>query len=153
MFFTSRLTGLYVERTAAQSSEPAKPSKTGTEASEEVLAKLQATKSDDLTTATDGQGAPLSSPPPPAPVTTTLGAADEPVDPRIAALQAIFPDFDPIVLGSVLDACEGDQERAIEMLLGMSDPSYVPAEAIQSQHQARTTSKAPTNSLLTPCID
>lgn len=101
---------------------------TGTETSEEVLEKLESTKADDLTTATDRQGAPVSEPGPPPPVETTLAAADEPTDPRIAPLQAIFPDFDPTVLSSVLDACNGDQERAIEMLLGMSDPNYVAQE-------------------------
>jgi len=128
-----------IEQSAAPAylDEPASSTApTGTEASEEVLAKLQATKLDDLTTATDRQGAPLSALPPPAPVTTTLGAIDdEPVDPRLASLLAIFPNFDPTVLGSVLDACDGDQERAVEMLLGMSDPNYVPQETGHSQSQ------------------
>ncbi|KZT58926.1 hypothetical protein CALCODRAFT_494417 [Calocera cornea HHB12733] len=119
---------------ASEAAPSSNPFQTGTEASEQVLEKLQETKADEVTTTTESHAAPVS-PPPPAPITTTVGQADEVTDPRIAALQAIFPDFDPTVLASVLDACDGDQERAIEMLLGMSDPSYVPAEAIQSQHQ------------------
>lgn len=46
------------------------------------------------------------------------------INPQVAALQAIFPDFDPIVLQSVLDSVNGNQDRAIDKLLGMSDPEY-----------------------------
>lgn len=67
-------------------------------------------------------------------------------DPQIAALQAMFPDFDATILyvrvslayrmatdvlvrrQSVLDSVNGDQDRAIDALLGMSDPSYVSQE-------------------------
>ena len=45
-------------------------------------------------------------------------------DPRIASLAAMFPDFDLTILSDVLDTCNGDQDRAIEILLGMNDPSY-----------------------------
>ncbi|KAF7985085.1 hypothetical protein HWV62_8963 [Athelia sp. TMB] len=45
--------------------------------------------------------------------------------PEIASLKAMFPDFDVAVLQSVLESCGGNQDRAIDMLLGMSDPDYV----------------------------
>ncbi|KAJ8521827.1 hypothetical protein ONZ45_g1530 [Pleurotus djamor] len=47
-------------------------------------------------------------------------------DPRVAALQAMFPTFDDLVLQSVLESVNWDQDRAIDMLLGMSDPEYKP---------------------------
>jgi len=50
--------------------------------------------------------------------------AEEPLDPQVVALQAMFPDFDALVLQSVLDSVGGDQDKAIDILLGMSDPSY-----------------------------
>ncbi|EJU04347.1 hypothetical protein DACRYDRAFT_20909 [Dacryopinax primogenitus] len=62
-------------------------------------------------------------------------ASEEPADPRIAPLQAMFPDFDQTVLSSVLNACDGNPDQAIETLLGMSDPSYVPQETAQSRNQ------------------
>ena len=40
------------------------------------------------------------------------------------ALQGMFPDFDYAVLQSVLESVGGDQDKAIDILLGMSDPSY-----------------------------
>lgn len=49
---------------------------------------------------------------------------DIPVDPRIAALRAMFPDYDDSVLQSILESVGGDQNSAIEVLLGMSDPQY-----------------------------
>lgn len=45
-------------------------------------------------------------------------------DPKVAALQAMFPDFDATILHTVLESVSGDQDRAIDVLLGMSDPSY-----------------------------
>ncbi|KAG2148745.1 uncharacterized protein EDB93DRAFT_1084788 [Suillus bovinus] len=47
------------------------------------------------------------------------------VDPRIASLHAMFPDFDDSLLSSVLQSVNGDQDLAIDTLLGMSDPDYV----------------------------
>ncbi|TFK66496.1 hypothetical protein BDN72DRAFT_844275 [Pluteus cervinus] len=47
-----------------------------------------------------------------------------PIDPRVSALRAMFPDFDDIVLLSVLESVDWDQDRAINTLLGMSDPNY-----------------------------
>lgn len=49
----------------------------------------------------------------------------EPPNPAIAGLKAMFPDFDDIVLQSVLDSVNGNQDAAVDVLLGMSDPSYV----------------------------
>ncbi|KAH9892704.1 hypothetical protein C8Q73DRAFT_699123 [Cubamyces lactineus] len=47
------------------------------------------------------------------------------VSPQVASLRSMFPDFDVTVLQSVLDSVNGDQERAVDILLGMSDPEYV----------------------------
>lgn len=47
-------------------------------------------------------------------------------DPKVAALQAMFPDFDATVLHTILESVSEDQDRAIDVLLGMSDPSYQP---------------------------
>jgi hypothetical protein len=39
----------------------------------------------------------------------------------------MFPDFDDTVLQYVLESVRGDQDRAIDTLLGMNDPDYVSA--------------------------
>ncbi|KAK0195111.1 hypothetical protein F5146DRAFT_1024247 [Armillaria mellea] len=49
---------------------------------------------------------------------------DAPVNPQVVELRAMFPDFDDTLLQSVLDSVHGDQGRAIDALLGMSDPEY-----------------------------
>ncbi|KAH9985363.1 hypothetical protein BJV77DRAFT_1071465 [Russula vinacea] len=54
-------------------------------------------------------------------------AVDEFADPKISQLHAIFPDFDAAILYSVVDSVGGDQERAVDALLAMSDPDHVPA--------------------------
>ncbi|KAH8107782.1 hypothetical protein BXZ70DRAFT_912606 [Cristinia sonorae] len=54
--------------------------------------------------------------------------ANEPDVPEVANLKAMFPDFDSGVLLSVLQSVNRDQDRAIDVLLGMSDPSYVSAQ-------------------------
>lgn len=51
--------------------------------------------------------------------------ANEEEDPNISALRGMFPDFDVAVLQSVVENVHGDQDRAIDVLLGMNDPSYV----------------------------
>ncbi|KAK1229057.1 hypothetical protein PQX77_007873 [Marasmius sp. AFHP31] len=90
-----------------------------------------------------------SSPPP---VATTMAASpqnqnqiqrsaqesvDTPLDPRIASLKAMFPDFDDALLLSVLESAGGNEDRAIDTLLGMSDPDYRsdarPQEPVLSQ--------------------
>jgi len=71
------------------------------------------------------------------PRTTSLSPAAQPAaapneptqtegnqDPNVVALQGMFPDFDYAVLQSVLESVGGDQDKAIDILLGMSDPSY-----------------------------
>lgn len=50
---------------------------------------------------------------------------DDNVDPRLTILRAMFPDFDDSLLSSVLQSVNGDQDLAIDTLLGMSDPDYV----------------------------
>ncbi|KAI0743999.1 hypothetical protein C8Q80DRAFT_1184470 [Daedaleopsis nitida] len=50
---------------------------------------------------------------------------DASVSPQVEALRAMFPDFDVAVLQSVLESVDNDQERALDILLGMSDPDYV----------------------------
>lgn len=67
---------------------------------------------------------------------------ESPVDPRVVALRAMFPDYDDLILcvldyrgssvviklnvnrQSVLESVGGNQDRAIDVLLGMSDPDY-----------------------------
>lgn len=49
---------------------------------------------------------------------------EEPIDPQIIILQGMFPDFDVSLLQSVLESVGGDPDKAIDILLGMSDPSY-----------------------------
>ncbi|KAJ3719022.1 hypothetical protein DFJ43DRAFT_1159324 [Lentinula guzmanii] len=45
-------------------------------------------------------------------------------DPKLSTLQGMFPDFDESLLQSVLESVGGDSDRAIDILLGMSDPEY-----------------------------
>ncbi|KAI0358652.1 hypothetical protein OH77DRAFT_1421082 [Trametes cingulata] len=63
------------------------------------------------------------------------GAQEERVSPQVASLRAMFPDFDVAVLQSVLDSVNGDQERALDILLGMSDPEYVSTHTPQQAEQ------------------
>ncbi|KAI0694977.1 hypothetical protein C8T65DRAFT_710916 [Cerioporus squamosus] len=51
------------------------------------------------------------------------------VHPQVEALRAMFPDFDVLVLQSVLESVNYDQERALDILLGMNDPEYVSTHA------------------------
>jgi len=67
------------------------------------------------------------------------GAQDVPVNPQIVALKAIFPDYDDAVLHSVLESVDGNQDRAVDLLLGMSDPTFkseAPPPQVQQQPQA-----------------
>ncbi|TFK83393.1 hypothetical protein K466DRAFT_627808 [Polyporus arcularius HHB13444] len=41
----------------------------------------------------------------------------------------MFPDFDVLVLQSVLESVNNDQDRALDILLGMNDPEYVSTQA------------------------
>lgn len=63
---------------------------------------------------------------------------DTDVDPRIASLHAMFPDFDDSLLSSVLQSVNGDQDLAIDTLLGMSDPDYV-SQPLQPPEQREPT--------------
>ncbi|KAL5523459.1 hypothetical protein ACEPAG_7632 [Sanghuangporus baumii] len=65
----------------------------------------------------------------------TTDTTFERMSPEVESLKAMFPDFDIIVLQSVLESVDGDQERAADVLLGMSDPSYV-----SQQHTTRSQS-------------
>ncbi|KAF8893585.1 hypothetical protein BD779DRAFT_1507041 [Infundibulicybe gibba] len=53
----------------------------------------------------------------------TTPAPNESPNPQLTALRAMFPDFDDLLLESVLHR-RGNQDRAIDTLLGMSDPEY-----------------------------
>ncbi|KIY70637.1 hypothetical protein CYLTODRAFT_435620 [Cylindrobasidium torrendii FP15055 ss-10] len=63
---------------------------------------------------------PSAASPTPHPVPTQ----ETPVNPHVAELRAMFPDFDDALLQSVLDSVNGNQDRAIDVLLGMSDPNF-----------------------------
>ncbi|KAH9913303.1 uncharacterized protein B0H18DRAFT_1025091 [Fomitopsis serialis] len=55
--------------------------------------------------------------------------------PQVALLRGMFPDFDTLILQSVLESVNYDQDSAIDVLLGMSDPDYVSsATHEQPQH-------------------
>lgn len=56
---------------------------------------------------------------------------EAPADPKVAALLSMFPDFDTSLLQSVLESVAGDQDRAVDVLLGMSDPSYTSTQSSQ----------------------
>ncbi|KAJ3519892.1 hypothetical protein NMY22_g12995 [Coprinellus aureogranulatus] len=76
-----------------------------------------------------------SSPSPPQDVPAPAG------DPRVAGLRAMFPDYDDSILLMVLESVNGNQERAIEALLGMSDPDYKPDTPVTTQAPARPMSQ------------
>ncbi|KIK93236.1 hypothetical protein PAXRUDRAFT_527281 [Paxillus rubicundulus Ve08.2h10] len=62
-----------------------------------------------------------------------IGAGE--TDPRIASLKAMFPDFENAVILSVLESTDNDPDRALDVLLVMNDPSYVPPVPPPSQPQ------------------
>lgn len=62
---------------------------------------------------------------PPAAAAPTQQHEQPPANPAVALLKSMFPDFDDMVLQSVLDSVNGNQDAAVDVLLGMSDPSYV----------------------------
>ncbi|ESK88407.1 cue domain-containing protein [Moniliophthora roreri MCA 2997] len=69
---------------------------------------------------------------------TSINANEHPSDPQVADLKAIFPDFDDAILQSVLASVGGNQDQAIDTLLGMSDPNYksesrLPQQRVLSQ--------------------
>ncbi|KAI6131504.1 hypothetical protein EDD16DRAFT_1891433 [Pisolithus croceorrhizus] len=74
---------------------------------------------------------------PPSPLSDMITLSPIPQqDSPVAHLMGIFPDFDEAVIISVLESVNNDQDRALDVLLGMNDPTYVPAtppSTIQSQ--------------------
>ncbi|KAF8199918.1 hypothetical protein K438DRAFT_1966269 [Mycena galopus ATCC 62051] len=91
--------------------------------------------------------APADTPAAPAALASTPAQTTEPVapprerelvaDPRLGVLRAMFPDFDDSLLQSVLNSVQGDTDRAIDALLGMSDPNYH-SEPVPQQAQPQT---------------
>ncbi|KXN90972.1 hypothetical protein AN958_03039 [Leucoagaricus sp. SymC.cos] len=73
-------------------------------------------------------GQPTTSSPSPAPeprpTNTVTTTQNEPRDPQVASLKVIFPDFDDTILQTILESVDGDQDRAVDVLLGMSDPNF-----------------------------
>ncbi|KAF9527315.1 hypothetical protein CPB83DRAFT_400765 [Crepidotus variabilis] len=77
---------------------------------------------------------PNSTSPPP----RTLPQAQQresPIDPRVVALRAMFPDYEDVILQSVLESVNWNQDRAVDALLTMSDPEYKPEPAAQRQSE------------------
>ncbi|KAJ7162063.1 hypothetical protein C8R46DRAFT_342835 [Mycena filopes] len=70
-------------------------------------------------TATEPTAIPAEAPAPAPPREREMVA-----DARLGVLRAMFPDFDDSLLQSVLDSVNGNTDRAIDALLGMSDPDY-----------------------------
>lgn len=62
---------------------------------------------------------------------------DPPVDPHIASLVAIFPTFDHDLLRDVLNECNNNEEQAVDVLLGMSDPNHVPSTTVANVRYTR----------------
>ncbi|KAH7882971.1 hypothetical protein F5I97DRAFT_158441 [Phlebopus sp. FC_14] len=106
--------------TALVASEPEPASTTATTTNEHSL--RSATRlSPTSTPASPSEMILTSSPSSPQPPTV-----EQATDPRIALLKGMFPGFDDAVILSVLESTSDDQDRAIDILLGMSDPSYMP---------------------------
>ncbi|KZT71771.1 hypothetical protein DAEQUDRAFT_749785 [Daedalea quercina L-15889] len=55
--------------------------------------------------------------------------------PQVSLLRGMFPDFDTVVLQSVLESVNYDQDRAIDVLLGMSDPNYISSATHEQPQQ------------------
>ncbi|WVF66053.1 hypothetical protein IAT40_000791 [Kwoniella sp. CBS 6097] len=51
-----------------------------------------------------------------------------PSNPKVAELRQIFPNVELSVIELVLETCGGSTDRAIEQLLGMTDPDFRPDE-------------------------
>ncbi|KAF9010632.1 hypothetical protein BDQ17DRAFT_1420983 [Cyathus striatus] len=58
--------------------------------------------------------------------------------PEVVALRSMFPDYDDAILHSVLESVGGNQDHAIDALLGMSDPNYT-SEARSEEPQLSQT--------------
>lgn len=84
---------------------------------------------------------PVTSPPP---MTATTGVQSPPHsieatddDAAIASLVAIFPTFDHELLHEILRQCNGSEEQAVDVLLGISDPSHVPTSVLSNSVDVR----------------
>ncbi|KAF8684260.1 CUE domain [Rhizoctonia solani] len=77
---------------------------------------------------------------PPPPQAPALDSSPETLaaDPTIASLHAMFPDFDLVVLHSVLEATGGDKDQAVDSLLAMSDPDYAQSQVQNAPPAHRT---------------
>ncbi|WVQ93685.1 hypothetical protein IAU59_000761 [Kwoniella sp. CBS 9459] len=72
---------------------------------------------------------PRHPPPPPHPTQPQQQPpSDADLDPKISELRQIFPNVEISVIELVLETCGGSTDRAIEQLLGMTDPDFRPDE-------------------------
>ncbi|KAF7322004.1 CUE domain-containing protein [Mycena kentingensis (nom. inval.)] len=100
-----------------------------------------ATMTETTTAETTPSSAPTS--PEPAAEPAAIPDADPPrqremvVDERLGVLRGMFPDFDDSLLQSVLESVGGNTDRAIDLLLGMSDPEYKSEAPQVPQQQQR----------------
>ncbi|KAG8890371.1 hypothetical protein FRB98_008946 [Tulasnella sp. 332] len=72
---------------------------------------------------------PVATPP------AAVARQEENIDPRVATLEAMFPDIDVSILQMILEESGGNTDTAIETLLAMSDPDYQPQPHAQQQTQ------------------
>lgn len=56
-------------------------------------------------------------------------------DPKVADLQVMFPTVDPSVILLILESSHGSSDRAIELLLQMTDPEFKPDELHAVRHE------------------
>ncbi|OBZ70922.1 hypothetical protein A0H81_09333 [Grifola frondosa] len=111
------------------------PTVSATELSPPSISAATSTATADAEVFVDAEDTP-SLPPRPDPGSMSPPVQEVPTNleehdaPEVASLRAMFPDFDSALLQSVLDSVHGDQDRAIDALLGMSDPNYVSTQAV-----------------------
>ncbi|KAJ7121301.1 hypothetical protein C8R43DRAFT_1033780 [Mycena crocata] len=74
----------------------------------------------------------------PTPVTEPAREREMVADARLAVLRGMFPDFDDSLLQSVLGSVGGDTDRAIDALLGMSDPDFKSEQSAAQQQAPQT---------------
>lgn len=123
----------YLTSTAASQPDPFNLTPSTRPEAERAVSELSNVTQPSSTPRPDLSTAPPTSTPA-ATHTAPVTVEDEPeLDPKVASLQAMFPGFDAGVLESILEASGGDEDQAIDTLLGMSDPEYKPSSAV---HQA-----------------
>ncbi|KAI0066034.1 hypothetical protein BV25DRAFT_1820881 [Artomyces pyxidatus] len=120
--------GYDVDEATPESHPPAISSATNLPASDHTAVTPPAQAASPLPHATSEPARPVEQDPA-APALPERPAEEEFPDPQIASLHAIFPDFDASLLQTVLESVGGDQDRAVDTLLGMSDPDHVPTAA------------------------